>query len=62
MVNASLEIVVAIFIQEARKTREPLFMEQVAPYALTEQTAAPYALTVEPHILSSIAELFIETI
>lgn len=53
MVNASFEIVEAIFIQEARKTREPLFMEQAA---------VPYALTVESHILSSIAKLFIETV
>lgn len=53
MVNALFGIVGVIFLQEVRKTREFLF---------TEQEAVPYALTVEPHILSSIAKLFIETV
>lgn len=52
-VNASFEIVGVIFIQEAIKTREPLFMEQ---------EAVLHSLMVEPHILPSIAKLFIETL
>lgn len=57
MVNASFEIVAVIFIQEAKKTRESLFLKQeVIPQAI------PHAITVESHIPPSIAKLFIGTI